>query len=212
MDKIRTHAETLKLIGGRISLDFANTVGWHASDHPHERLTSYSNLVAWSQHAGILTDREAQCLLNEAARRPVDANAVLERAIALREAIYRTFSAISHGRPPEAGDLARFNAELSDALTRSQIVPTADGFAWDWVGAEDALDRVLWTVVRDAVDLLTSDDLNRVQECAGDGCGWLFLDMSRNRSRRWCAMGDCGNRAKARRYYERRRAARRRVS
>lgn len=212
MDETETHAGTLKLIGGRLSLDFANAVGWHASDHPHEWLTSYADLVTWSRHAGILTDRQAQRLLKEAARRPVDATAVLERAIALREAIYRIFSAISHGLLPQAADLDTLNAELSGALARSQIVPAADGFAWDWVGAGDTLDRMLWAVVRDAADLLTSDDLNRVRECAGDGCGWLFLDMSRNRSRRWCAMDDCGNRAKARRFYERRRAARRRVS
>lgn len=207
MDETETCASTVELIGGRLSLDFTNTVAWHAGDYPQERLTSYADLVAWSQHTGILTDQEAQCLLKEAARRPGEATAVLERAIALREVIYRIFSAISGGRPPEAADLATLNAELSHAMARSQIFPTAEDFAWEWVGAEDVLDRMLWAVVRDAADLLTSDDLDRVGECAGDGCGWLFLDLSRNRSRRWCAMKDCGNRAKARRFYKRRRAA-----
>jgi len=140
----------------------------------------------------------------------VTATAVLERAIALREAIYRIFSAISHGRPPQAADLATYNAELSGALAHSRIVSTAEGFAWDWRRAEDALDRMLWPVVRDAAGLLTSEKLDRIGECADDRCGWLFLDVSRNRSRRWCAMEDCGNRAKARRHYERKRAVRRR--
>ena len=111
MDEVRTNAATLKLLGGRLSLDFANTADWHASDHPVEFLTSYSDLVAWSQHVGILTDHQTQRLLKEATRRPEDATAVLERAIALREAIYRMFTAISHGRPPQAADLATFNAE-----------------------------------------------------------------------------------------------------
>ena len=206
MDKVGTNADTLKLLGGQLSLGFANTADWHASDHPVEFLTSYSDLVAWSQHVGILTDHRAQRLLKEAARRPVDASAVLERAIALREAIYRIFSAISHGRPPQAADLAIFNAELSGALAQSQIVSTAEGFAWDWAGAEDALDGMLWPVVHDAAGLLTSEELDRVGQCADDRCGWLFLDTSRNRSRRWCSMEDCGNRAKARRHYERKRA------
>ena len=210
MDEAGTNAGTLKLLGGRLSLDLANTTDWHASDHPVESLTSYSDLVAWSQHVGILTDHRAQRLLKEAARRPVDASAVLERAIALREAIYRIFSAISHGHPPQAADLATFNAELSGALAQSQIVSTAEGFAWDWAGAEDALDGMLWPVVHDAAGLLTSEELDRVGQCADDRCGWLFLDTSRNRSRRWCSMEDCGNRAKARRHYERKRAARRR--
>jgi predicted RNA-binding Zn ribbon-like protein len=206
MDEAGTNADTLKLLGGRLSLDFANTADWHASDQPVEFLTSYSDLVAWSQHVGILTDHQAQRLLKKAARRPEDATAVLERAIALREAIYRIFSAISRGRPPQAADLATFNAELSEALAQSRIVSTAQGFTWDWAGAEGALDQMLWPVVHDAAGLLTSEDLDRVGQCADDRCGWLFLDTSRNRSRRWCSMEDCGNRAKARRHYKRKRA------
>jgi len=206
MDEARTDAGTLKLLGGRLSLDFVNTADWHASDHPVEFLTSYSDLVAWSQHVGILTDHQAQRLLKKAARRPKDATAVLERAIALREAIYRIFSAISHERPPQAADLTTFNAELSGALVQSRIVSTAEGFAWNWAGAEDTLDQMLWPVVHDAAGLLTSEELDRVGQCADDRCGWLFLDTSRNRSRRWCSMENCGNRAKARRYYERKRA------
>jgi predicted RNA-binding Zn ribbon-like protein len=205
MDEAGTKAGTLKLLGGRLSLDFVNTADWHASDHPVEFLTSYSDLVAWSQHVGILTDHQAQRLLKKAARRPGDASAVLERAIALREAIYRIFSAISRGRPPQAADLATFNVELSEALAQSRIVSTAEGFTWDWAGAEDALDWMLWPVAHDAAGLLTSEELDRVGQCADDRCGWLFLDTSRNRSRRWCSMEDCGNRAKARRYYERKR-------
>ena len=206
MDKAGTNAGSLKLSGERSSLDFANTADWHASDHPVESLTSYSDLVAWSQRVGILTDHQAQRLLKKAARRPEDATAVLERAIALREAIYQIFSAISHGHPPPAADLATFNAELSMVLAQSRIVSTAEGFAWDWAGAEDALDQMLWPVVHDAAGLLTSEELDRVGQCADDRCGWLFLDTSRNRSRRWCSMEDCGNRAKARRHYERKRA------
>jgi predicted RNA-binding Zn ribbon-like protein len=212
MDETETSASTAELMAGHLSLAFANTVAWRAGDSPEERLTSYRDLVAWGQQTGILTDHEAEQLLKEAARRPREAATVLERAITLREAIYRLFSALSGGRPPEASDLATLNAELSHAMTRSQIVPRAEDFVWEWVDAERVLDRMLWAVVRDAADLLTSDDLNRVRECAGDGCGWLFFDRSRNRSRRWCAMEDCGNRAKARRFYERRRAAAQDVS
>ena len=210
MDEVGTNAGALKLLGGQLSLDFANTADWHASDHPIEFLTSYSDLVAWSQQVGILTDHQAQHLLKEAARRPEDATAVLGQAIALREAIYRIFSAISHGRPPQATDLATFNAELSEALAQSRIVSTAEGFVWDWAGVKDTLDWMLWPVVHDAAGLLTSEELDRVGQCADDRCGWLFLDTSRNRSRRWCSMEDCGNRAKARRHYERKRAVRKR--
>jgi predicted RNA-binding Zn ribbon-like protein len=198
-----TKADRLTLLGGRLGLDFANTADWHASDQPVEFLTSYSELVAWSRHVGILTERQVQHLVKEGARRPTDAAAVLQRAIAMREAIYRIFSAVSHGHGPHAGDLAALNAELSTALAQSRIVPAAEGFVWEWAGRDDALDRMLWPVVQDVADLLISEDLGRVGQCADDRCGWLFLDVSRNRSRRWCSMEACGNRAKARRHYRR---------
>ena len=198
---------TLDLLGERASLDFANTVDWHASDKPIEHLASYAALVAWGQHVGILTDRQVLDLLEEAGRRPSEADAIHRRAVALREAIYRVFAAISAGFPAEEEDLALLNAELARTLAYSRVVPSGEGYAWDWAGEEVALDRVLWPVVRDAADLLTSEDLARVGQCADDRCGWLFLDTSRNQSRRWCSMADCGNRAKARRHYQRSRAA-----
>jgi predicted RNA-binding Zn ribbon-like protein len=203
MNDTSTRADKLTLMGGRLSLDFANTADWHASGQLVEFLTTYRELVAWSRHVGILNEDQVQRLVDEAARRPLDSSAVLERAIALREAVYRIFSAVSHGHRPLAADLAALNDELSTALAQSRIVPTAEGFAWERAGRDDALDRMLWPVVHDVADLLTSPELDRVGQCADDRCGWLFLDVSRNRSRRWCSMEVCGNRAKARRHYRR---------
>ncbi len=203
MEEREMHAGILDLLGGRTSLEFANTVDWHASDEPVEYLTSYAALVAWGQRVGILNDRQAENLLEEAGHHPTEADAMRERAVVLREAIYRIFASISAGLPAEEDDLAVLNAELARTLACSRLVPSGEGYAWDWIGAEDALDSVLWPVVRDAADLLTSEDLARVGQCADDRCGWLFLDTSRNHSRRWCSMEDCGNRAKARRHYQR---------
>ena len=90
------------------------------------------------------------------------------------------------------------------ALARLEVVPTADTFNWSWAAGQDDLDYMLWPVVRTAADLLTSDDLLRVRECARTGCDWLFVDLSKNHSRRWCSMNMCGSRVKARRYYQRR--------
>lgn len=206
MSETWKYARTLNLEEGWLCLDFANTLDWHASDHPEERLNSYSDLVAWSERAGLLTAPEAQRLLRRAEGHPADATGVLKSAIALREVIYRIFSAVAHGRAPEAVDLVSLNAALPEALCRSRIVRLEDKFTWDWADVEDALDCMLWPVAWSAADLLTSEDVHRVGECADDrGCGWLFLDLSRNHSRRWCDMKDCGNRAKARRHYERKR-------
>ena len=200
-------AAALSLVGGRLCLDFANTVGSHAGASPNEHLRSYRDLVAWSRHAGILTEAEERRLLEAAAGRPDEASVVLERAVALREAIYRLFSAVAAGRAPDEADLETLNVALARALDHARIVPAGAGFAWAWRDEQGALDRMLWPVARSAADLLTGGELDRVGECANDSCGWLFLDLSRNRSRRWCDMQDCGNRVKARRHYQRRGAA-----
>jgi predicted RNA-binding Zn ribbon-like protein len=190
---------------GRLCLDFANTLANRTSDDPHEWLDSYDNLIAWAQLAGALSPEAAQPLLAEAPAHPEKAALALDRVIALRETIYRIFSATGSGGRPAGDDLAALNAALSEALPHLRVVPKGTEFAWDWGGDAMALDRMLWPVARSAADLLTSEELDRVGECHGEGCGWLFLDVSRNHSRRWCDMGDCGNRAKARRHYHRKR-------
>lgn len=199
-------AGTLDLVGGALALDYANTVDWHDADQPWEWLKSYDDLVAWSSHSGILTSAEATWLLAEARRAPALAEAVLSRALILREAIFRVFSRIADGEAPDIADLALINAELSEALARSHIVPVDGGFAWDWADKDDALDRMLWPVVRSAAELLVSEERKRLRKCEGHPCGWLFLDCSKNHSRRWCDMKACGNRAKARRHYQRTRS------
>ncbi len=186
-----------------VCLDFANTVGWHASEHPDEWLTSYSRLLEWSREAEVLTEDEARLLVEEAARRPADAAVALERAIDLRETIYRIFAAISRDSRLQQADLAGLNGELTRALAHLHVAPTEEGYAYAWEG--DELDRPIWPLARAASDLLTSDEeRGRVRMCANDPCGWLFVDRSHSRSRRWCSMRDCGNRVKARRHYERR--------
>lgn len=203
-----SRAGNLDLLGGRLCLDYANTVDWHASDHPEEFLTSFSDLVIWSRHAGILTERQAKRLLQKGADCPQEAAAVLQRAIVLREAIYAIFAAVAHGRKPAAADLHTLNAALTETLAQSRIVVAQDAFSWEWAGEEDSLGRLLWPVIRSAADLLTSCELDRVGQCADDrGCGWLFLDTSRNHTRRWCDINACGNRAKAQRHYERKRSS-----
>lgn len=196
--------EDLELIGGRPSLDFTNTEGGERNGPP-ERLESYHDLVAWSLYAGVVDEPGAGRLEDLARERPREAARVFGRAIELREALYRIFVAIVSGASPAEPDLDVLDRELAEALTHLRVVPAGERFAWRFVEGDERLDRMLWTIVDDAADLLSSDTLERVKECGGDSCAWLFYDESRNRSRRWCDMGDCGNRAKVRRYYRRRR-------
>ena len=192
---------------GQVSLDLVNTVDWRTGSEPKELLNSYSDLLRWGRHTGLLKDQEARGLAMEAAKHPKKASAVLKRAHALRETLFRIFSAITDGRQADAADIESLNRSLSDALSRLRLRPTKEGCQWEWSGGDADLERVLWPVVRAAGELLTSESLNLLRQCPGEGCAWLFLDTSRNKSRRWCTMEVCGNRSKARRHYEQMKAA-----
>lgn len=193
----------LSLVGGRPSLDFVNTEGGQRNGPP-ERLQDYADLVRWSARAAVIDEEEVERLLRDADARPTEAERVHERAIELREALFRVFVALGIGERATAGDLAILDRELGEALAHRRLVPDDGRLAWDIVGGENRLDRILWLLVDDAADLLSSELLDRVKECGGPDCSWLFVDESRNRSRRWCEMRECGNRAKQRRYQRRR--------
>lgn len=191
-------------LSGRLCLDFVNTIDPRHGNNSREYLLEYSDLVTWGRYVEILTESKVQSLLQKAAQQPAIATIVFQRALTLREALYRIFSSVSEGKLPNSEDVAILNATLSEGMAQAQLLSTDESFVWTWSENNFALDTVLWSVARSAAELLTSEDLTRVKECPGnDGCGWLFVDTSRNHKRRWCDMEGCGNRAKARRHYER---------
>jgi predicted RNA-binding Zn ribbon-like protein len=192
------------LDAGALCLDFANTLEWRSGEHPKDLLSDYSDLVRWGEAADIVPSGNAVRLRQIAESRPEKAAAILEGAIQLREAIYRIFSRFSEQGKVDPEDLAILNKSLASSLSHLQIIPAPQGFAWDWTKSADGLDQILWPPTRSAGELLASERLDRVRQCADDrGCSYLFIDTSRNRSRRWCSMESCGNRAKARRHYKR---------
>jgi len=204
-----TSIATLDLLGGKLCLDFANTVDPRTGTHPHEYLKDYLDLVQWSQHVGILNEKEGQSLLCRAAGQFTEANITFERAITLRETIYRIFSSIAHKTNPQAADLDTLKSAFIEVMAHAKLTAADDGFAWDWIKREGVFDEMLWPVVRSAIELLTAEEVKRVKECPGLGdCGWLFLDTSKNGSRQWCSMESCGSRAKMRRQYARKRGKR----
>lgn len=224
MDGRPTHE--FELSGGALCLDFANT--WSNRERPEkEYLRSYPDILDFAVQAGIVTAREAAELSRRARADEREAEAALATARELREAIYRLFSVLAAGGWPAEEELAVVNAALPEALaglrvareesgvrttgggeprpyTRQRVA--TPGFAWTRSDAADSLTAPLRPIVQSAAELLTSDLVDRVRECHGDDCTWLFLDQSRNRSRRWCSMESCGNRAKVRRHYRRQRA------
>ncbi len=204
-----------KLVAGSLSLDFVNTVSGrlpnpaassrdYADTIEKERLVGFGDLARWAQASGIVSAAEAAALQRRAAAAPQEGGRVVRRARALREAIYRVCKAAIEGWTPQDADLELLNRELVRARAHERLAPQGPGMAWSWHPGGAALDRPLWTVVRAAADLLTSNRGDQLKQCGGEDCGWLFLDTSRNRRRRWCDMADCGNRAKVRRFRRRR--------
>jgi predicted RNA-binding Zn ribbon-like protein len=190
------------VIGGHVSLDFLNTVGWRLGTEVREDLVTFYDWIGWSRHNGLLAPAEAQKAMRWGDRHAARAKAMLARVIGLREAIYRVLRAhVDRGTPPER-DLALFNAALREACATLEVRRQESGFVLECEHPDDSR-HALWRVIRSTAELLASPELGSVRVCAGEGCGWFFLDRSRNRRRRWCMMSDCGNREKARRYYRR---------
>jgi predicted RNA-binding Zn ribbon-like protein len=203
MTSLTTRHPRFAWVGGRTCLDFANTIAWPAEGHARERLDSYGDLLQWAHAAGILDSGAVRRLRRAARSAPGAAELVLQDARALREAIYQVFRARSEHRDAEPGATTMLNRFLGQALGRLRLRVEGDGCSWMFVDQGDELDRMLWPVAWSAASLLTSDDVRLVRRCAAHQCGWLFVDHSRNRSRRWCTMKSCGNSAKARRHYAR---------
>ena len=207
MEETTKEERIFDISSGLLCLDFANTVDDRTDEHPQELLVSYADLVAWSRQAKVLSENEAWKLLEKAKKPHVEANKVLRRAVEIREAIFRIFKTVAEGRSPQDEDLALLSAIVAEAQGHARIVPGAHGFRWDWVETGSELDCMLWPVVRSASDFLTSDELDTLRVCASDTCNWLFIDTSKNHSRRWCNMKSCGNREKARRFYTRKKSS-----
>jgi predicted RNA-binding Zn ribbon-like protein len=190
----RPHIAALELRGGDLSLDFANTLEGALDGPPGtEHLEDYDDLVAWAHHAHVLDATAAQRLTVRAARDPRAAGATLRAARDLREAIHATFAAVARGEAPPAAPLAAVRDAAAVAVAHAELAAAAV----HWHGNE--LDRPLWPVALAALDLLRDGDrLARVKSCGQ--CVWLFVDRSRNRSRRWCSMDECGAQVKMRRY------------
>jgi predicted RNA-binding Zn ribbon-like protein len=193
--------------GGCLCLDFANTRSWRPSAAPHERLAGFGDLVRWGEKARLLAPAEAGRLRAAAARRRGTPAAALREARALREAIYRTFSAMADGAAADGADAARLYAGLAGLLRGTRVTARSGAVAPEPPGGKRAaasVERlVLWPVLWSAARLLAAPELAHLRKCAAPNCGWLFVDTTRNRSRRWCDMRVCGNRDKVRRHRRR---------
>ena len=185
-----------------ICIDFTRTRGGNV-----DVLTDFGALVDWAERSGVVPGDVIRALRERAQADPAGAVDAYAAAIRLRESVYEVLKAVSEGRSSDPVQMDRLNDAVRLAAAHRGIVEGPEGYEWMWLEEESvAFEQLLWPVAQSAAELLTSDWISRLGLCDADGCGWLFVDKSRNRSRRWCDMADCGNVAKVRRFRERARA------
>lgn len=200
--------ERWPLRGGVPCLDLANTEAYRGTTHQDDLLHSYDVMVAWSLAAGVLQPSEAGPLLRAAAGEPRAAAAQLARVKELRRAIHVVMQSVAKRNEPPDAALATLNAFLAESQGHGQLVRRNGDFELRF-RPEDDMALPLWRLTDSAARLLLSPERANVRECPGHECGWLFLDTTRNHSRRWCDSADCGNKARVRAFTQRKREAER---
>ena len=200
----KAYEETFRCPGGALCLDFCNSGQGIRGSSKEEWIADYGDLVDWLKGAEAIGPTQAARLRAAA---PQAAREVWQRSMELREALARVLLARTEGKKPQAADLKTIDAEYARSAPFARLAPTEEGFAWSLDPAAEAPDAALRPIVESAVALLTSERLARLRRCGNSTCYWLFIDETRNCSRRWCEMASCGNVMKVRRHRARQRAA-----
>jgi predicted RNA-binding Zn ribbon-like protein len=195
-----------EITGGDVALDFTNTVDMRPTDHPKELITTFRDLCSWARQAGILTEQQEKELLKKAARHPKKAENARRLAIALRECMFEIFNRITEEDAVPEETMKEWNRYVHRSLQHYELVRVKEGLSWKQDSDDLDFDSMVWPVIHSAVQLLTGSLAARIRKCASDKCDWLFLDTSKRGNRRWCDMTVCGNRAKAQRFYSRKKA------
>jgi predicted RNA-binding Zn ribbon-like protein len=195
-----SRAATLTLIGGELAFDFANTSSGRGWPSHMEHLRAPGDVADWAGHAHVLPPADAEWLKQEAGRDSRLGESLLGAALALREDIFEIGRELANGRAPPPAAIDRVNATHAHCLAKARLAPFEGRFVWNWRTRADPVEAVLGPISLSAMTTLMQADLTRVKQCQGEKCGWLFLDMTKNKSRRWCEMEVCGNRAKQKRH------------
>lgn len=188
-----------QFFGGRVCLDFANTLDWRTSGDPVELIPDYRAFLAWSARRRTMPARALSNLASLADRDRVGASSTMAEALALRSELWKIADALREGR---RADLKMVNALLADAPPQPPLLESKGAHAHRFMG--ESFCEPLWPVLWSLTHLLTSADARRIGCCQAEGCGWFYVDESPNRTRLWCSSEVCGNRERARRAYAKR--------
>lgn len=203
MNEQAQKTKALDRVGGHPAIDFVNTVNsWIKGVPGAEYLRSYEDVLDWHRETGLISAKSSQTFGRSLRRRQ---DAALAKALSLRGALYALFHAVAVQEPLPQRSLDRLNETIRETARWRRLVARGGEVrcGWDFDGAPP--EAVLGPVAWQAAELLEHGEPGRIKECPSDeGCGWLFVDSSKNRSRTWCSMKTCGNNAKVKRFRARR--------
>jgi predicted RNA-binding Zn ribbon-like protein len=203
--QLPSRAASLDLVGGALALDFTNTSSGRGSPSHQEHLRDFDTLVQWVEHARVATPPNCLVMRKEAARNPERAAAIFARALAVRELIWGIGGAFAEGRQITQALRDELVEVHARCLACAEIKAHDQAFIWAWDPRRDLEAAILGPITLSALSLLMEKDFSRTKRCEGKECGWLFFDATKNKSRRWCEMRVCGNRAKVRAARQRKR-------
>ena len=192
----------LALVGGALALDFCNTIAWRTSAHPIDRLGGYGGWLEWCAYTDSVPAQLADTLEVAARRQPSEAAAAFARVDALRARIAALFDSLAGGTAPDIDDVDACRLAYLEALAAARLRVEPGAATLEWPSTVD-FDRPLWPVLHSVWSLLLTPRLPQIHVCEAAGCGWLFIDRTRNASRRWCSSNDCGRRERVRRHRSR---------
>ena len=198
-DNPTSRAGSLPLVGAELAFDFTNTASGRAGPRFQEHFRSPADVATWAGHARLLTLADHETLAAALAAQADVGASLLTRSLDLRQAIYAIGAALAAGSfppSPAIDALARTHAVCAGS---ARLIPHDKRFVWTWDPRDAPIEAVLGPITLSALTLLTQSELARIKQCQGDHCGWLFFDTTKNKSRRWCEMEVCGNRAKQKR-------------
>ena len=195
------HPAPFELVAGHPALELVNTLDSRFSPNPKDLIPNYEDLLRLTTQLELLTAEQARRLARTVSEQ--EARLVLAWTVELREALAAIFYTRMAGNKPPAAEVAILQRHFRAAALHRSLQAGNTHLEWTWAGAERKAEFPLWTLAQAAADLLVSKDAEWVKDCGAPTCRWLFLDLSKNHTRRWCDMKICGNRMKARRHQAR---------
>jgi predicted RNA-binding Zn ribbon-like protein len=194
-----TPSRVFQLVGGHPALDLVNTLDWRFRDGGGEDLlASYDDLLSFATQTEILKAKQVREIVRSATQ--AESADALVSCRAMREAAAEVFYAAVDGRHPQAHSIRLLDTMFREARTHQQLSWDELRMRWEWPEAPRDADLPVWMLTVSVARLMLSDDMHRLRACEKPDCRWLFLDTSKNHTRRWCDMKLCGNRMKARRF------------